>query len=388
MATKMKWCMAGIAVAMALPMVASAGENSRNFHAVNRLRVEYDDNIYQTGTDEEESWKFIEQIDLIYNLNLDQTFLSLRYQPSFIYWTDRDDDTDLHHAFDGVLNHAFSPRTTLSLKDTFRLAEQTEQISTGNVAQERGDYIYNTFNAALSYLSSEQTRWELAGRITTLDYDEDIASQTSDYDIYVGGLTLRHDWKPATAVLGEARYEVLEYSNEDRNSDTIYAGAGVEHTFSPRLLGNLRGGIQARDFENAVSDSNETPYIDASVTWLPSGATRVTSGLSYGQFETDVAPFASQERSKIFVSLAHDITARISGYLTGAYTNGEYDKEETPSANVVDGDEQRVQASARASYEINMDNHLELSYQYSKLDSDVRRDYHRNRIGLGWVLKL
>ena len=389
MSKNSKWWMTGMAVALTLPVVASAAESARNFHVVNRFRAEYDDNYTQTENNEQDSFKFIEQVDLMYNLNLDQTFLSLRYEPSFVYWTDRDDDdNDLHHAFDGILNHAFTPRLSLSLKDTFRFAENPELMDREAVVRQSNDYTYNTGNAALSYLLSEQTRVEAAGRIVTLTYDDDEVGDYGDYDIYVGGLTLRHAWKPETALLGEARYEDLQYANDLRDSQTIYVGAGAEHTFNPSFLGSLRAGLQSREFDSTVRDSKDTPYVDASVTLLPTPATRISSGVSYSQYETDIAPYASQERTRFYVSLAHDLTARISGYLTGAYTDGEYDRDETPTGDVTDGSEERVQVSARATYKVNMAHHLELGYQFNDLSSDLRNDYTRNRVNVGWVWQL
>ena len=54
-------------------------------------------------------------------------------------------------------------------------------------------------------------------------------------------------------------------------------------------------------------------------------------------FETEVFPFANQDRTQVFGSLAHDFTARVSFYLTGSYTIGSYDAEQT----VEDPDESR-----------------------------------------------
>ena len=382
------WWLVGVAVVVAQAEFANAGENRRNFHAVNRFRIEYDDNIAQTETNEDDSVKLIEQIDLIYNLNLDQTFLSLRYEPSFVYWSDRDDDTDFHHAFDGSLSHAFNPRISLNLKDVFRFAERPELVERGSVVREENDYVYNSANATLSYLLRQGTRVEFSGRVVTLAYEEDFVANSQDYDIYVGGLTLRHTLRPNTVVFGEARYEDISYDEDARDSDTIYLGGGVEHTFNPSLLTSLRAGYQGRDFDQTERDSNDTPYVDASLTFLPSPATRISSGVSFSQYETDVSPFASQERTRVFVSIAHDLSARISAYLTGAYTNGDFDESETPTGGVQDGSEDIVLFSARATYKVNRANHLEVGYQLTDLDSDIRTDFTRNRVNLGWVLKL
>ena len=65
------------------------------------------------------------------------------------------------------------------------------------------------------------------------------------------------------------------------------------------------------------------------MTYLPSPATRLSAGLGYGLYETDVFPFTNQERFQFFGSLAHDYTARISWYLTGSYGLSKLDAAET-----------------------------------------------------------
>lgn len=385
-----RWLTTGLLAAGMLPSVSYAQEGARNFNVLNRLRVEYDDNIYQSENNEQDSFKIIEALELSYNLNLEQSFLSLRYMPSLVYWEDRDeDDSDLHHAFDAVINHAFNPRTSFTFKNTFRLAENPESIDRDSVARENNDYIYNTANAALSYLVAEATRLEVAGRVLTLRYDEDAVADINDYDLYVGGLTLRHSLQPSTAVLGELRYETLGYENELRDSDTMYVGGGVEHIFNPAFLGNIRAGLQSRDFDSAAQGDRDTPYVDGSITFLPTPATRITAGASYSQFEADVNPFASRERTRVFASLAHDITAKVSGYLTAAHTLSQYDGDEAVGDTAVaDGDEDLNQFSARATYELNRNNLLEASWQVLDLGSDVRNDFTRNRLSLGWIVKI
>jgi len=395
MLNKLRWVVIVIVAAFVLPSVTSLGQGIRNFNVVNRLRVEYDDNIFETESNKVDSVKIIDGLDLSYNVSRPQTFLSLRYKPSFIYWDAREDDTDWNHAADVVLNHAFTPRVSLSLKDTFRYTEQPTAITRGSVVRENDQFIFNSFNAALSYLFRPMTRAELAGRYVLLSYDDDAVAQRQDYDLYVGGLTIRHAYKPVTAFLGEFRYESLDYEADARDSETLYLGGGIEHSFSAIFLSSIRAGYQGREFDQAVKDKKESPYVDATLTYLPSPATRFTGGLSFSQYETDIFPYANQERTRVYLSLAKDVTAKIAGFLTGAYTNGDYDPSEAPQGDVVGsvlpipgGSEETVLLSARLSYKINWNNFLELGYQYVDLNSDIRRDFSRNRVNLGWVWKL
>jgi hypothetical protein len=64
----------------------------------------------------------------------------------------------------------------------------------------------------------------------------------------------------------------------DRGSESQYAGVGLEHTFSPALLGALRGGAQSKEFNDDSIDDETSPYVDGNVTVLASPSTRLYRG--------------------------------------------------------------------------------------------------------------
>ena len=110
----------------------SSPDETRTYQLKNRLRVQYEDNIYETEDDTESSWKIIEELELLVNFHLDQTFVGFRYRPSYVWWDNREpDDSDFHHDFDFVFAHNFTPRLTINLKDTLRVTEQPEEIDRG-----------------------------------------------------------------------------------------------------------------------------------------------------------------------------------------------------------------------------------------------------------------
>jgi len=128
-------------------------EGVKPYQINNRLRLEWDDNVYQSESEKVDSVKIIEEVELLLNVRLEQSFLSLRYRPSFVWWDNREpDDTDLQHELDVIANHAFSPRLALSLVDTFRRGELPELVDRDVLVREEDDFIYNTANGTLSYL--------------------------------------------------------------------------------------------------------------------------------------------------------------------------------------------------------------------------------------------
>ena len=398
----MKWTKWLCAFLFAMGVVqAWAVEGSRPLQMNNRLRVEYDDNIYQSQDDKEGSFKIIEELEFLVNFNLQNTFIGLRYRPSYVWWDNRpEDDSDLQHELDFVLNQTFSPRLSLSVVDTLRRGESPREVDDdGEVVRENSDFYYNTLNGTLGYMLSQQTRLELAGRYIAQRYDESTYSDSDDFDLYVGGLTVRHQLVPETTLIGEFRGESIDYEGPDRGSKSIYAGGGVEQIFSPNLIGNVVGGYQRKDFNDDDIDPESSPYVDASATFLPSPSTRISLGTGYSMYETDVYPFANQDRAQVYASIAHDFTARLSLYLSGNYIVGRYDSEQVvpadedhPEITAEGGDETTTQFSTRLTYQINRSNWLEAGWQYVDFNSDLeystgaklRENFVENRVDVGW----
>lgn len=385
-----KWiCLMSLVLVVAQSS-ALGKEGVRPFQINNRLRAEWDDNIYQTEDGKTSGFKAIEEVEFLVNFNLENTFVSLRYRPSFVWWENRSDHSDFNNDVDFIFSHAFTPRLNMSLTDTLRRGELPELVDGNMVVREEDDFYYNNVNLALGYVLRPETRIDLAGRNTLLRYDDSITSENEDYIIWAGGLTLRQTLVPKTTGLGELRYEDVSYDGVDRGSKSFYAALGVEQTFSPSLLGNARGGYQRKMFNDDQLGDENAPYGDISLTFLPSPATRITGGAKYSLFEANVFPYASQKQLQSYLSLAYDLTARVALYLSGSYSRGTYDGDKSvdQAESSADGTENIYQVSARATYKINRNNWLEAGWQYVDFDSDLRETYKRNRFDLGWKIQL
>ena len=370
--------------------------DKHNLQINNNLRLEYDDNVYQANTNKTASFKVIDQLEILFNLNLENTFLGLRYRPSFTWWENHEAArTDaLQHEADIVFNHVFSPRMSLGLSDNFRLGLQPELIDRNNGRiQENQDFYANTLNGTLDLALSQATRLDIDGRYFFLQYKNE-KQANSNYRVATGGLTLRHQLSSMTTVSGEARYENVSYDGLDRNSQSVFLGAGLERTFSARLLGNLSGGLQVKSFSAPGLDSKNSPYGNISLTYLPTALMRLTLGAGYSLYETDIYPYANQERLTGYASLAYDVTARLAFYLSGAVTRGTYDQQfyvrsgsSTNTVQDINGNDTILQVSARASYRLNRSNWLGAGYGYTTMNSDLREDFVRNQYDVNWTIQ-
>jgi hypothetical protein len=386
-------------IALALPGWAAAQDPAPSeespIHMNNRIRLGYDDNIYQADDihDPKSSFRIIEEIEMLVNMNLERTYLGLRYRPSLLWYADRDPSTDFLNDLDLNLTHNFSPSLALSLADTLRAGQLPELQDENYVVREDDDNIYNSAIATLSYNFQPETRLDLSGRYITLMYQSD-DNKNNDYYSLVGGVTLRQQLASRSTVMGDLRYQTLTYNEANveanRDANTVFAGLGLEQTFSPKVIGSLRGGMESRAYDADLYDDNTSPYGELSLTFLPTPATRLTGAASYSIAESDVENYLSSDRTYLSLSLAHDFTAKWAFYASGAYSMDAYEADYSLDNTVGDANEDAVLFSARLTYRINRINWLEAGWQYVVFDSEVmnRESYTRNRIDLGWKIQL
>jgi len=415
-----KVCIMVLLLVLAGQGIALAGEGRLPFQVVNRLRVEYDDNVTQIKEDPEASWKIVEEFELWFDVQGPQTFLGLRYRPSLVWWDNRpNDDFDVHHDFDLIINHKFSPRLSLSMKDTFRRAELPELIDRGDIVRDNNDFNYNALNVAGSVIMRPDLRLDPSARYILLRYDDEDVAEREDYDLYVAGLTLRKQVVQETSVAGDLRLEGIDYerSEIDRDSSSIRGGATLEQTFNPTCMGNLSAGYQYKDFSDSETDAQSSPYIEGTLTYLPTPVLRLSAGGGYTMYESGVFPYANQTRTRAFANLAYDITPRISWYLSASFTHAEYQSDDLPQdatfkdlpskavvdvppedmnkklseeylSNLNDKSEDIYLISSRLTYKIAKSNWIELGWQYNNVKTELREDYDRNRIQAGWKIRL
>ncbi len=391
---------AGLLLLPVVPVWAASAESP--LHLNNRIRLGYDDNIYQvddggsTGLDKQDSLRVVEEVEALLNLNLQRAYMGLRYRPSVIWYSDREnDDTDILHDLDLNFSYDFTPSLSLSLNDTLRASQLPELQDENYIVREKDDNYYNSALATLSCNIRPETRIDLSGRYITLIYNSDSpAKDNGDYYSAVGGLTLRQQLASRTTLMLDGRYQTLVYNEADadhnRDAETLFAGVGAEQTFSPQMIGSLRAGLENRMYDDEAYDDNSAPYGELSMTFLPSPATRITGAASYSIYEADVADYLSQNRLYASLSVAHDFTAKLNFYVSGAYSLNSYEQDYALDESLPDADENSFLVSMRLAYRVNRINWIEAGWQYVQLDSDIetRESYERNRFDIGWKIQL
>ena len=390
------WKRIAIGIALTGSLAAEAAESELPVEIFNRVRVEYDDNI-NTTTDEagkNESFKLIEELELLIDAELENTYFGLRYMPAFILYEDRPgDDTDLDHQLDVILNQSLTPRTSIRFKDTFRVSEDPALVEGDVTVRNNNDFMYNSVNAALdTQVIPEKTTLRVDGRYAFIDYDEEQSAEANNYDNASAGIDLIQQLTPSSTMSLETRVSTFDYDDDLRDSDAVQLGLGGSMVFSPKVQGDMRVGYQTRESDNALEADSDSGYLSGNMVFLPAEKSRISIGAAISEDKSPTSQFVSQDRLRLFGSYVQGLTARLSLTLSGAWSEGKFDAADATSEEAAenDGDETSVRLSTTLSYKIGTQNWLELSYQYVELDSEVRvgENYDRNRASLGWKIQL
>ena len=87
--------------------------------------------------------------------------------------------------------------------------------------------------------------------------------------------------------------------------------------------------------------------------------------------------------------MLHDITAKVSLSSSLRYIYSDYDSDYSRVGGLSGSAEDRYFVySIRGSYQINRMNFIDAGYEYTDRDSDDFYDYNRNRVDIGWRLRL
>ena len=270
-------------------------------------------------------------------------------------------------------------------------------------------------NAGLSTLFSERLRGDVMGRHQLLSYQEEDVGNAEDYTIYTVGLSLASIFAKSSSVFVDASYDDITYDGSgemqdvslpgeagsvqsveipDRDASTYSAGLGVEHMFSPNLIGRLRAGYMFKDMQAAEQSNESSPYGEGTITVVPSPAFRVSLNANYSMYQSGLLSYANQQRTATTLSLSYDMTAKLMLSVAGSYYVSDYSADDAVDLvdpeQVGDGQEQAVTFAARLNYRVTRNNTIELGYAYTQLDSDFegRVDYGRNRYDVAWHIRL
>ena len=179
-----------------------------------------------------------------------------------------------------------------------------------------------------------------------------------------------------TVLVGEYRYETINYDTAPIDSTTHFLLGGINHNLTEHLIVHVRAGESFRSLENAGNSA--LPYFESSVDYGSSNHS-LNWVTSYG-FESPTAGGATTTKTlRTGLNLNYNLTSRLSS-TTGVY----YHHDENEGGTGATGTQDSLDLTLGLRYTINKRLTLHAEYNHTTLGSlGTTPGYSRNRYSAG-----
>jgi hypothetical protein len=353
-------------------------------------------------------------------LPMEQTTLTAGYTFTYKYYDNKPlnnaDHSDMINAFNLSLDHAFSQRYQIGVKDSFVIGQEPDMLRAGNAMETwqrvPGDNKRNYGTIAFDGQLTRLLGFEVGYGNAWYDYaDTDgTATQPSEAGLmnrldHAINLDSRWQFQPDTVGIIGYKYRQMNYTadeevgyyqdgsfvmSSDRDSRSQYGYAGLDHNFRPDMSGSLRAGGSYTEYYNQPDKpSNVAPYVLANLRWTYMPESSFEIGYTFDRNATDVLTTTGasgldrltqdQVSSIVYLSLNQKITQKLFGRLTAQYQNSQFQ-----GGSVNNETEQSYLVGLNLTYRFNRNFSAEIGYSYDNLNSDLPdRSFDRNRVYLG-----
>ena len=349
------------------------------------LRNEYDDNIFTTKTNKQESWKSIISPSITFNYPLEQTSFSASYSAGVTYYWDRpDDDFDFSHSLTGKINHRFSPRATLDVGNSFRIPIEPEIRDNNTTTRRQGDYIVNDATLDFSYDWTERFATVTGYGATLSHYEDDFARIANNYLSQTLSQDFRFTVSPTTTAVFNYAIQWNDYEYIDRDSFIHTFAIGADHRLSPVWTLAGRAGAQYKTFSNSAFKDDVSPYVNLSSTWRYSPRDSISASYQYATTLTDFNQFSSELTHSFSLSNTHYLMPKFSMNNALRLVLGDFEQEQAFNPANDGGTETTVVYDLGLNYQLYEWMGLLAGYSYVTLQSfSATREYDRNRVYMG-----
>jgi len=179
-----------------------------------------------------------------------------------------------------------------------------------------------------------------------------------------------------TVLVGEYRFEAIDYDTAPLNSTTNFVLAGIHHNLTEHLIVHVRGGESFRSLEN--EGNMASPYFEGTLGYVRSNHS-LNWTTSYG-YESPTATGATTTKTwRTGLNLTYDLTSRLSS-TTGLY----YHHDENTGGTGSTGAQDFFDLSVGLRYYINKRFALHVNYEHNSTSSlGSTPGYSRNRYSAG-----
>jgi hypothetical protein len=183
-----------------------------------------------------------------------------------------------------------------------------------------------------------------------------------------------------TVLVGEYRFEAIDYDTAPTNSTTNFVLAGVNHNLTEHLTVRVRGGESFRSLEN--EGNMASPYFEGTLGYVRSNHS-LNWTTSYG-YESPTATGATTTKTwRTGLNLTYDLTSRLSS-TTGVYYHHDENQGSASSGTSSVGSQDSLDLLLGLRYTINKRFALLVNYNYTSQSSlGSTPGYSRNRYSAG-----
>jgi hypothetical protein len=179
-----------------------------------------------------------------------------------------------------------------------------------------------------------------------------------------------------TLLVGEYRFETINYDTAPTDSTTHFILAGVNHNLTEHLIVHMRGGESFRSLEN--DGNTASPYFEGSLGYASSNHS-LNWMSSYGYESPTAAGVSTTKTLRTGLNLTYDLTSRLSS-TTGVY----YHHDENQGGTGSTGTQDSFDLTLGLRYTINKRFTLHADYNHTTLGSlGTTPGYSRNRYSAG-----
>jgi Putative beta-barrel porin 2 len=279
--------------------------------------VYHDSNIFGAASGEISSAVYNLTGSISYNGSVDpQTFLSASYEISNDYVVDRPGEKNLtSHTFDARLAHQFSEASNIDVSGDYSISKNPESLLNGIPVNT--DQSFKRAQLDGKYTTAFGQKGGAVVKYRYLDYSYDNAAlqTTLDRNESLAGLELSYALLPETKLVGEYRYQTINYSTGSASKDKTsnFLMGGVDYNPGEKLMVSGRLGFEDRHRDG--SNNTTAPYLELSTRYTYADGSFLAAGYNYTLEESsDPVRFNDTKVSRFFVNVQH----RLSGTITAS----------------------------------------------------------------------
>ena len=277
----------------------------------------HDSNIFGAATGEISSMVYNFTGAISYNGSIaDQTFASASYELSNDYEVDRPGTKDLtSHSLSARLAHSFSSATNLDVSGLYNISKNPQSLLVGVPLNTNQSLKRGQFDARYTTAAGQKTGVVVKYRYIDYSYDDATLGANLDHSESLAGLELSYAMLPETKLVGEYRYQSINYrtgsATKDKSSNFLMGG--VDYNPGKDLLVSARAGFEDRHRDSATNTT--APYAELTTRYTYAEGSFLAAGYTYTIEEpSDIVNYTDSDVNRFFVNLQH----RLSGTITAS----------------------------------------------------------------------